>query len=169
MDTLTIRASQPRFNGWSMLAGDVGRFGTDYANRAVVADVGLGANTPAQAVYPNTDSDHDGRRLDGRHDDVVSCPAGDLPPVRAFWSLTLYGQDRFFAPNAIDRYAIGDRTSGLRYGPGRSLKIYVSHRRQRTNWLPAPRGRFFLWLRLCEPKAVAVAGHWKPPTVERVR
>jgi hypothetical protein len=165
--TITRRSNQRRSNGWSLLAGDIGRFGIDYAGRAVVADAGLGANTPEQALYPNTDTDRDGRPLDGRHDYVVTFPRGDLPPVRAFWSLTLYNRAGFFAPNAIDRYAIGDRTAGLRYGPGRSLEVHVSHRRQRTNWLPAPRSRFSLWLRLYEPKPGAT-GRWMPPTVKRV-
>jgi hypothetical protein len=165
--TLTRRYNQRRSNGWSLLAGDIGRFGIDYAGRAVVADAGLGANTPEQALYPNTDTDRNGRPVDGRHDYVVTFPRGDLPPVRAFWSLTLYDRAGFFAPNAIDRYAIGDRTAGLRYGPGRSLEVHVSHRRQGGNWLPAPRGRFSLWLRLYEPNPGAAA-RWTPPTVKRV-
>ena len=165
--TTTRRYNQRRSNGWSLLTGDIGRFGVDYAGRAMVADAGLGANTPEQALYPNTDTDRDGRPLDGRHDYVVTFPRGELPPVRAFWSLTVYDRAGFLAPNAIDRYAIGDRTAGLRYGPGRSLAVRVSHRRPRSNWLPAPRGRFSLWLRLYEPKPAA-ARRWTPPTVTRV-
>lgn len=112
--TITRRYNQRRSNGWSLLAGDIGRYGIDYAGRAVVADAGLGANTPEQALYPNTDTDRDGRPLDGRRAYVVTFPRDDLPPVRAFWSLTLYNRAGFFAPNPIDRYAIGDRTPGLR-------------------------------------------------------
>jgi hypothetical protein len=167
------RDSQRRNNGWAALAGDTGRFGTDYASRAVVARVGLGANTPQQALYPNTDTDARGRVLRGDHDYVVTFRPGGLPPVRAFWSLTLYGADRYLVPNPIDRFAIGDRTPGLRYGRRRSLRIVVSHSpprgAQRANWLPAPRGRFLLYLRLYEPKPVATARRWKPPTVTRTR
>ena len=92
--------------------------------------------------------------------------------MRSFWSLTLYGANRLFVRNAIDRYALGDRTRGLRYGPGRSLQLLVQHRpppsQRRSNWLPAPSGRFFLYLRLYEPKPAAVDGRWTPPTVRRV-
>jgi hypothetical protein len=169
--TVVRRASQKHNNGWASLGGDIGRFGTDYANRAVVAHVGLAANTPEQALYPNSDTDGEGRLLSGRHDYVIAFPAGGLPPVRAFWSLTLYGADRFFYPNPLDRFVVGDRTPGLRYGPGRSLTIYLRHRAppaaRRSNWLPAPKGRFLLWLRLYEPKPAAANGRWKPPTITR--
>ena len=87
----------------------------------VTASIGLAANTTDQALYPNTDTDSRGRVLDGRHAYVVAFRPGQLPPVHAFWSLTLYGADRYFAPNALQRFALGDRTPGLRYGPGRSL------------------------------------------------
>ena len=166
------RDGQRHHNGWSVLAGDTGHFGSDYAHRAVTARIGLGANVPDEAIYPNTDTDHDLRLLDGRHRYVVSFGAGDLPPVRAFWSLTAYDSNILLAPNAIDRWAIGDRTPGLRYGSGRSLKLYVQHaappRAQRSNWLPAPAGRFSLYLRLYEPKAAAINGRWRAPTVARV-
>jgi len=165
------RDSQGRHNGWFTLAGDTGRFGADYAGRAVTANIGLAANTAAQAVYPNTDTDSDGRLLDGRHDYVLTFAPGHLPPVKAFWSLTLYGADRYFAPNPLNRFTLGDRTKGLRYGRGRSLRLFVSHRpppgRDRANWLPAPRGRFLLYLRLYEPKPAAVGGRWLPPSVVR--
>jgi hypothetical protein len=170
---VTRRDSRRRHNGWWFTAPDTGRFGADYAHRAEVARIGLGANVPREAIYPNTDRDSDGRLLSGRHRYVVSFPRGSLPPVRAFWSLTLYDRDLLFAPNAIDRYAVGDRTAGLRYGPGRSLKIYVQHDpprgARRANWLPAPRGRFSLYLRLYEPKRAALNGRWRPPTIERAR
>jgi hypothetical protein len=169
--TAMRRDSQGRHNGWFTLAGDTGRFGADYAGRAVTANLGLAANTAAQAVYPNTDTDSDGRLLDGRHDYVLTFAPGHLPPVKAFWSLTLYGADRYFAPNPLNRFTLGDRTKGLRYGRGRSLRLFVSHRsppgRDRANWLPAPRGRFLLYLRLYEPKPAAVGGRWLPPSVVR--
>lgn len=166
------RDGQNHHNGWSVLAGDTGNFGSDYAHRAVTARIGLGANVPNEAIYPNTDTDHDRRPLNGRHRYVVSFGAGDLPPVRAFWSLTAYDSNILLAPNAIDRWAIGDRTPGLRYGRGRSLKLYVQHaappRAQRSNWLPVPAGRFSLYLRLYEPKPAAINGRWPAPTVARV-
>jgi hypothetical protein len=167
------RDSQRTHNGWSLLAGDTAAFGTNYINRAVVARVGLGANTPKEAIYPNTDTDGDGRTLTGKRKYVISFPSGELPPVNAFWSLTMYDDELHLIPNAIDRYAIGDRTPGLKYGRGRSLKLYVQRsappKAQRANWLPAPSGKFRLYLRLYEPKGSAVNGKWKLPTVTRVR
>jgi hypothetical protein len=167
------RVSARRYNGWGVSAPNTGRFGTDYSYRAVIAKVALAANTTREALYPTTDTDSQGRPLNGRHDYVVTFRAGDLPPVRAFWSLTLYNRNLFLHPNSLDRYAVGDRTGGLRYGPGRSLRIYVQHEPprgvRRANWLPAPSGRFVLYLRLYEPKPAAARGAWKPPTVSRVR
>jgi hypothetical protein len=167
------RTDRRAHNGWTFTAPDTGRFGTDFAYRAVIAKYGLGANLNSEALYPNTTLDRQGRALSGKHDYVVTFPAGELPPVRAFWSLTLYDSDRFLVANPIDRYAVGDRTAGLRYRRGRSLTIYVSHRQpaaaRRSNWLPAPSGHFSLYLRLYEPKAAATNGRWQPPTVLRVR
>jgi hypothetical protein len=169
----TRRASRRKHNGWSFSASDAGHFGTDYANRATTAQVGLASNVASEALYPTADTDDRGRPLNGRHDYVVFFPAGDLPPVRAFWSLTLYDQRLRLVANPLDRYAIGDRSDGLRYGPGRSLRIHVgSHApddSRRANWLPAPAGRFTLYLRLYEPAHAAIDGTWTPPTVRRVR
>jgi hypothetical protein len=167
------RSSQRRYNGWGVSAPNTGRFGTDYAYRAVIAKIALASNTPSEALYPTTDTDAHGRPLNGRHRYVVSFRAGALPPVDAFWSLTLYKADLFLYDNALDRYAIGDRTGGLRYGPRRSLKLYVQHNppsgARRANWLPAPAGPFYLYLRLYEPKRAATSGDWKPPTVSRTK
>jgi hypothetical protein len=124
-------------------------------------------------MYPVADSDRRGRRLRGSHSYVISFRRGELPPVRAFWSMTLYNRDLFLVPNSIDRYAVGDRTKGLRFGRDRSLKIYVQRDRpagaRAANWLPAPRGRFQLYLRLYEPRRAAISGDWSPPTIRRAR
>jgi hypothetical protein len=164
-------ADRRAHNGWAFSAPDTARFGLDYSYRAVVGRFGLGANVQSEALYPNTAWDNRGRLLSGKHQYVVSFPAGQLPPVRAFWSVTMYGADRFLVPNAIDRYTIGDRTQGLSYGRGHSLKIYISHNppaaKLRSNWLPAPAGHFQLNLRLYEPKPAALNGRWQPPTVSR--
>jgi hypothetical protein len=167
------RSSQRQYNGWGVSAPNTGRFGTDYSYRAVIARIALASNTPREAVYPTTDTDSRGRRLNGRHRYVVSFRAGALPPVRAFWSLTLYDRELFLYDNPVDRYSVGDRTDGLLYGPGRSLKLYVQHDppsgARRANWLPAPAGPFYLYLRLYEPKRAAASGKWKPPTVSRTK
>jgi hypothetical protein len=167
------RDNRRTHNGWVFTAPETGRFGTDYAYRAVIAKYGLGANLNSEALYPSTTLDRQGRPLSGKRAYTVTFPAGELPPVRAFWSLTMYDTDRFLVPNPIGRYTVGDRTAGLRYGRGHSLTIYVSHRapaaRLRANWLPAPAGHFSLYLRLYEPKAAATNGRWQPPTVLRVR
>jgi len=161
--------SRRRHNGWSYIAGNVGRFGADYIRRAVVARVAFAANVPSEAVYPNTDVDVRGRPLTGRRRYVVTFPPGGLPPVRAFWSMTLYGDGFFLVPNPLRRYAVGDRTPGLRRERDGSLRIYVQHDppepRLRSNWLPAPRGRFLLYLRLFEPRPAAAQARWTPPTV----
>lgn len=165
------RIGPGRHNGWDVSAPDTGRFGIDYSYRAVVAGSALAANVRSQALYPSITVDSRGRPLSGKHDYVVSFPVGGLPPVRAFWSLTMYNQASFLVANPIGRYNVGDRSKGLRYGAGHSLKIYVGHRappaQLRSNWLPAPSGRFQLWLRLYEPKPAAVNGDWQPPTVSR--
>jgi len=137
-----------------------------------VARAAFGANVREEALYPQTDADDRGRKLTGRHKYVLEFPPGKLPPVRAFWSVTLYDAEHFLVENPIERYAIGDRTPGLRYGKRGGLKIRISAEPPESgteNWLPAPRGRFELLLRLYEPKPAAYKGRWVPPAVRRVR
>jgi hypothetical protein len=171
--TINQRDSRRGHNGWSFSPSDTARFGTDYAHRAIVGARGLAANVPRQAIYPHAYWDRDGRRLNGHHRYVISFPSGELPPIRAFWSMTMYDHSLFLVPNPIDRYNVGDRTPGLHYGRGRSLKIYIQHKppsaERQSNWLPAPSGRFELHLRLYEPKRSATNGKWRPPTITRVK
>ena len=119
----------------------VGAYGRNYLGRAVIATAALGANTRPETVYPLAVDDVEGRPLSGRHRYTIRFPRGQLPPADAFWSVTMYGKDRYLVPNAIDRYAIGDRTKGLRRGRDGSLTIYVQHgrperRRERPTGCP---------------------------------
>ena len=108
-----------------------------------------------------------GRPLHGANDYELRFPAGELPPCDAFWSVTMYGEDYFLAPSPIGRFAIGDRTRGLRHDADGSLTLRIGHARpdDTSNWLPAPKGPFQMILRLYWPKPDALNGTWKPPKV----
>jgi hypothetical protein len=111
-----------------------------------------------------------GKPLTGRHRYTIRFARGQLPPANAFWSVTAYGKDRYLVPNPIDRYAIGDRTKGLRRGRDGSLTIYVQHSRPSgsaaANWLPVPSGSFRLAMRIYEPRRSVLTGRWLPPPVQ---
>jgi hypothetical protein len=168
-----LAASAPHLgairNTWLYLAAGMGVYGTDYLRRAVVAMVGLGANVPEDAIYPLTHVSADGRPLDGRNRYVLRFPRGQEPPVAAFWSVTLYDQQGFQVPNALNRFAIGDRDPMVRASDG-TLEIIIQNEdpgaERRANWLPAPSGAFNLTMRLYEPLAPAIDGRWSPPAVQ---
>ena len=167
------RSTSGGTGGWSVFPRNTARFGTDYLTRAIVASIGLGANTVEKAIYPTAVRDSRGRALTGVHDYTVRFAKGQLPPVRQFWSLTLYDERVLFYDNPLQRFALGDRSPGLRRAKDGSLTIHVSHTdpgaARRANWLPAPTGVFSLYLRLYEPTAAAQRGRWTPPAVRRVR
>ena len=157
-------------NGWLVLDPKVGRYGTDYDLRALVAILGLGANTPEESIYPTALADTEGRLLDGanRYRLVFDKP----PPARAFWSLTLYDSDAFLVPNSANRYALGNFHPPLvRRGDG-TIVVLVQHDKpteKGVNWLPSPaQGMFRLNLRLYWPRKSALDGSWHPPPVERL-
>jgi hypothetical protein len=157
-------------NGWEFMS-DVGRYGTNYSWRAVVALIGLGANLPEDAVYPRATKDAGGQPLTGANNYVIRFAKGQLPPVGAFWSITLYNSRQFFVTNPINRYAIGDRDK-LKFDDDGSLTIYVQNespgKDKESNWLPAPQDSFNLFMRLYWPKKEIIEGAWKPPEVKRV-
>ena len=162
--------ASPATGGWRFRT-DIGTYGDDLDTRAAIARAGWGANVPAEAVYPVAVADADGVPLDGRDLYRVHFAAGALPPVDAFWSLTLYGPDRFFVENPLRRYALGDRSPGLEFGADGSLDLWVGHvapAGRESNWLPAPDGEFSLMLRLYLPDAAVIEGRWSPPRIERV-
>jgi hypothetical protein len=165
------RFGAKRNNGWLFPGPYIGNYGRNYLGRAVIATAALGANTRPETVYPLAVDDVDGRPLSGRHRYTIRFKRGELPPANAFWSVTIYNKARYLVPNPIDRYAIGDRTKGLRRGRDGSLTIYVQHGRpggsKAANWLPAPSGSFRLAMRIYEPRRSALNGRWLPPPVQR--
>lgn len=165
-----VKAVQGRgANGWDV-ARNFGTYGTKYPARAVVAYFALGANLPEDALYPRTRTDSEGRALSGANRYVIRFAKGELPPVNAFWSVTLYDSKQAFVENPIGRYAIGDRDR-LKFDDDGSLTLYVQHESpggdKESNWLPAPEGEFNLIMRLYWPKKEALEVTWKPPAVRR--
>lgn len=155
-------------NGWGVMIKDVGNYGTNYELRAAVAFGGLGANLPQDAVYPTTTTDSKGERLNGKNRYVIHFDKGVLPPVNAFWSVTMYNAENFFVANPINRYAIGSKDK-LVYNQDGSLDLYLQNQppTETANWLPAPEGDFNLLMRLYSPKPEVLDGSWKPPFVEK--
>jgi hypothetical protein len=160
-------------HGWAILNRSIGTYGTDFLSRAVIGTDYLGANTPAQGLYPVAYVDGAGHALDGSSAYTITFPRGLLPPAHAFWSLTMYGSDNYLYANAIDRYAIGDRTPGLVHGRDGSLTLHIQHAAPaagtaaRANWLPAPSGAFHVILRLYQPDRAALDEEWRPPPILR--
>lgn len=154
-------------NGWRMSTENMGTYGTDYLQRACVELIGLGANLPQDAIYPLTYVDADGNPLNGRNRYVWHLVKDALPPVDAFWSLTLYDAEGFQVANTINRFAIGDRDE-LTFNDDGSLDIFIQHEppsEGTANWLPAPDGQFNLTARLYAPRPEALDGSWAPPAV----
>jgi hypothetical protein len=158
-------------NGWR-IERRAALHGVDYARRAYVALTGLGSQLPEDAMYPMAAVASDGQPLDGRHSYTLTFAKAHLPPVHAFWSLTMYQvPERTFADNSLSRYSIGDRNELTPNDDG-STTIYVQREspgpERESNWLPAPPGEFELTLRLYWPSREIVDGRWTPPPVVRV-
>jgi hypothetical protein len=157
--------------GWNSFQGELGRYGTNYSARAITARVAVGANPPEDAVYISDSTDTGGTPLNGSMRYRMHFRTGQLPPVRAFWSVTAYDKDGYFIANPINRYAIGDRDK-LKVNPDGSLDLYIQNQNpgagHEANWLPSGDGIFNLTLRLYWPKAAILNGSWQPPPVERI-
>ncbi|MGE9746644.1 DUF1254 domain-containing protein [Bdellovibrio bacteriovorus] len=158
--------------GW-VYSYHMGAYGADYENRAYVAKYFLGANLPQDAVYPRASVDANGMPLKGDNRYTLRFAKDQLPPVRAFWSLTLYNSKQNFVKNPLNRYALGDRDK-LRYGKDGSLEIYIQSDRPEAskvaNWLPAPAGQDFnLLMRLYWPKDEVLSHQWRMPGVQQVQ
>jgi hypothetical protein len=157
-------------NGWSMNTDTMGVYGNYYLKRAIVSQLGLGANLPEDAIYPLNLGDENGKPLDGASNYVLHFDKSAIPPVSAFWSVTLYDSDGFQVGNAINRFAVSSWMP-FHYNPDGSLDLYFQNANpgpgKEANWLPAPKGPFNLTMRLYAPKTEALTGQWSPPPVTR--
>lgn len=156
-------------HGWTTIENG-GEFGLDYLTRAAVARSNIFVNANEESKYFYLDFDASGERLSGGHSYKITFPAGKLPPTKGFWSLTLYDSDHSLYENAAKRYAIGSKDQNLRLNADGSLTIHISQAPPpagwESNWLPAPRQEFSLYLRAYWPDAAILTGNWTPPGVE---
>jgi hypothetical protein len=167
-----VGKSIKNINGW-MFDSEAGVYGTDYLNRAFVTAIGLGANRIQDAVYPTSLKDAEGKAYNGANKYVVHFPKGQPPPVRGFWSITMYDANYFFVANPINRYSISARQN-LKANSDGSVDLYIQNQSPGTdkesNWLPAPKDKFILMLRMywpSEKSPTIINGSWKPPAVKK--
>lgn len=160
-------------NGWGFTT-KTGLYGTNYIQRALITAIGLGANRPQDAVYPTSLKPSTFGHYDGANKYVMRFPKGQLPPVEGFWSLTMYDENYFFVANPINRYSMSMRTNP-KLGADGSLTLYIQNESpgadKEANWLPAPKGKFLLMLRLYWPdqdKPSILDGSWTIPAVTKV-
>ncbi len=155
-------------NGWSMNTDTMGVYGNYYLKRAMVTQLGLGANLPEDAIYPLNLADETGKPLDGVNAYVLHFEKDATPPVNAFWSVTLYDAEGYQVANGLNRFAVSSWMP-FKYNPDGSLDLYFQNASpgadKEANWLPAPKGPFNLTMRLYAPKSEALTGKWNPPPV----
>ena len=159
-------------NGWSMNTNTMGVYGNYYLKRAIVAQLGLGANLPDDAIYPMNLADETGKPLDGANKYTLHFDKGQTPPASAFWSITLYDAEGFQVPNPLNRFTLSSWMP-LRYNGDGSLDLHFQNESpgegMDANWLPAPKGDFNLLMRLYAPRSEALNGKWNPPPVTRAQ
>ena len=158
----------PLPHNWTTLTNNA-EFGTDYLSRTAAAKSNMFVNRSKETKYFYQDLDVDGNRLHGSKAYEITFPKGSLPPVKGFWSLTLYNQHHFFHPNDLNRYSLGTKNTNLRFADGGSLTFYVQAEApgepRENNWLPAPDNEFSLYVRTYWPDDAILDGVWTPPAV----
>ena len=159
-------------NGWSMNTDTVGVYGNYYLKRAILAQQGLGANVPEDAIYPMNLGDESGKPLDGANKYTITFEKSAMPPVSAFWSITLYDSEGFQVGNSLNRFAVSSWMP-FKYNADGSLDLYLQHespgKDREANWLPAPKAPFNLLMRMYAPKSEVLIGKWNPPPVTKVQ
>jgi hypothetical protein len=155
-------------NGWSMNTDTMGVYGNYYLKRAVVTQLGLGANLPEDAIYPINLFDSGRQPLDGANNYTIHFDKSATPPANAFWSITLYDKDGLQVANSLNRFAVSSWMP-FKYNGDGSLDLYFQNENpgadMESNWLPAPKGPFNLTMRLYAPRSEALTGKWNPPPV----
>ncbi len=178
-----LASGQKDVNGWKIgsLFGDRQFYSGDWLKRAAAAKGGIYGNDAVEAVYPMAKTLANGEVLDGsKHNYTLTFAAGQLPPVDAFWSVTMYdGKSQLLIENPINRYLINSpMLPNMKKNSDGSITLYVQKdspgAAEEANWLPAPNGPIYLVMRLYWPKATPPSilppdqGTWQPPEVKRV-
>jgi len=165
----SLASTSTKRSGWDWVTG-LDSFGYNYPLRAVVAGPYLGGNGEKEAMYPIRYTDSEGKPLTGANQYTLTFDT--LPPVNAFWSLTMYNaDDKMLVANEIQRYKVGSDTEGLAQGKNGSMTIRIQHQKpageDAANWLPAPTGPFYVILRMYQPNDDILSGKWKIPDLKR--
>jgi hypothetical protein len=173
---LASGVSNKTINGWLFPPPTLGRQGAvddDFRGRAVCSIGGIICNDAAEAIYVVAFTDVDGKTLDGANNYTLRFEKGALPPAKEFWSLTMYDPAHNLVDNPINRYAIRDRTPGIKHESDGSIILYLQSTSpgpdKESNWLPTPKqGAFSMALRTYGPGEAIIKNTWQPPTVKKV-
>ena len=159
-------------NGWNSPVNNA-QWGTDYLNRTATAKSNMYDNRPVETKYIYRDDDSQGQQLDGHNLYTVTFAKGQVPPVKGFWSMTLYNDVHLFNPNPLNRYSLGTKNKTLKNNADGSLTLYAGAKSpgadKESNWLPAPEGTFSLYIRCYWAEKAVLDGTWMPPQVEKVK
>jgi len=162
---------RPAGNGWNSPVNNA-EWGTDYLNRTSTAKSNMYDNRPNETKYIYTDDDSQGKPLDGQNTYAITFAKGEVPPVKGFWSVTLYNEEHFFHPNSLNRYSLGTKSKNLKYNVDGSLTLYAGAKSpgadKESNWLPAPSGKFSLYIRAYWADQAILTGQWLPPAVQKM-
>ncbi|HEY3744264.1 MAG TPA: DUF1214 domain-containing protein [Bryobacteraceae bacterium] len=168
---ILARVKATRTNGWTTIYG-CGEPGSGMFLRAARVRIFHGpVNSQQEAMYWRTQVDGAGHMLSGERNYILHFPPGGLPPVNAFWSLTMADSRERFVANPLNRYCLSDR-SGLLANADGSIDIYLQNPApagRESNWLPAPTGKFRLWLRAYMPGSAILDGTYQVPPVVHVK
>ena len=175
-----LATGSKNINGWKVgsLFGDAAFYNGDWLKRAAAAKGGIYGNDAVEAMYPLTKTLANGDELDAsKHNYTLTFAKGQLPPVNAFWSVTMYdGKTQLLIENPINRYLINSpMLPGMKKNPDGSLTLYIQKdppgKPKESNWLPAPNGPVYLVMRLYWPKETPPSilppgeGTWQPPAI----
>lgn len=167
-----VNVGYPVKNNWTTQSNGA-QFGVDYLTRTSCAKANIFVNKPFETKYFYQDLDSAGTRLNGSNQYTVTFAKGQLPPVKGFWSLTMYDKEHFFVPNNLNRYSLGTKNKTLQTNPDGSLTLYVQSTPppadKISNWLPAPKAVFSLYVRCYWPDENVVRDEWTPPAVVKVK
>lgn len=164
----------PAGNGWTSPSNGA-KWGYDYLSRTASAKSNIYDNAENETRYIYTDFDQNGNRLSGSDGGAytVTFAKGETPPVKGFWSLTLYNKHHLFEPNAINRFSVGTKNKDLKFNGDGTLTLHVQHDPpspdKASNWLPAPDGEFSLYIRAYWPEQPILDRSWSPPPVTRTK